>query len=50
MVEGKTIYTQTPEGFASYIPGLIEAGAMFVGGCCGTSPEFIQAVHRKLAS
>ncbi len=50
VVDGETVYTQTPEGFAAHVPGLIEAGAMFVGGCCGTSPEFIQAVQRKLVS
>ena len=49
MVDGETVYTQTPEGFAEHVPGLLEAGAMFLGGCCGTSPEFIHAVHRKLA-
>ena len=49
MVAGETVYTQTPEGFADHIPGLLEAGATFIGGCCGTSPEFIQAVQKKLA-
>lgn len=49
VVDGETVYTQTPEGFADHVPGLIEAGASFVGGCCGTSPEFIQAVQKKLA-
>jgi 5-methyltetrahydrofolate--homocysteine methyltransferase len=49
VVDGETVYTQTPEGFADHVPGLIEGGASFVGGCCGTSPEFIQAVLKKLA-
>lgn len=49
MVAGETVYTQTPEGFADHVPGLIEAGAAFVGGCCGTSPDFIQAVQKRLA-
>jgi 5-methyltetrahydrofolate--homocysteine methyltransferase len=49
VVAGETIYTQTPAGFADHVPGLLEAGAAFVGGCCGTSPEFIQAVQKKLA-
>ena len=49
MVAGETVYTQTPEGFADHVPALVEAGAAFVGGCCGTSPEFIQAVQKKLA-
>jgi len=48
MVAGETVYKQTPEGFADHVPELVEAGASFVGGCCGTSPKFIQAVQRKL--
>ncbi len=44
IVDGQTVYRQTPDEFAAYLPALIEAGASFVGGCCGTSPEFIRAV------
>ena len=49
MVDGVARYAQTPEQFAGYVPELIEAGADFLGGCCGTSPEFIRAVTEKLA-
>ena len=48
MVEGKAQYNATPEEFASYVPQLVAAGASFVGGCCGTRPEFISAVARAL--
>jgi 5-methyltetrahydrofolate--homocysteine methyltransferase len=41
---GKTVYTTTPADFASHVPALIEAGASFIGGCCGTTPEFIRSV------
>jgi methionine synthase I (cobalamin-dependent) len=42
--EGSLVYS-TPAGvFASYLPALIEAGASFIGGCCGTTPEFIRAM------
>jgi len=44
VVDGKTVYTQTPEQFAAYVPELVAAGAAFLGGCCGTSPEFIRAL------
>jgi methionine synthase I (cobalamin-dependent) len=47
-IDGKAVYTQTPEQFAGFVPALIEAGASFVGGCCGTSPEFIAAIRKKL--
>jgi len=44
LVDGRTIYRMTPEIYASYIPRLLEAGVAIVGGCCGTSPEFIQKI------
>jgi len=48
IIDGRTTYAQTPEGFAAVIPSLIEAGAAFVGGCCGTTPEFIRAVKARI--
>ncbi len=50
MVDGQPVYRQTPEEFAARVPELIEAGAGFIGGCCGTTPEFIAAVRRTLAA
>lgn len=50
VVDGRTVYTETAEHFASYVPELVEAGAGFIGGCCGTTPEFIRAVKEQLAS
>jgi methionine synthase I (cobalamin-dependent) len=48
--EGKVSYDTTPQQFASYVPALMEAGASFIGGCCGTSPDFIRALRLKLDS
>jgi methionine synthase I (cobalamin-dependent) len=48
MVEGRTIYRQTAAEFASCAPALVEAGADFLGGCCGTTPDFVKAVKAKL--
>ena len=45
---GEVVYRTTPSEFAANVPKLLEAGARFVGGCCGTSPEFIQAMRREL--
>ena len=44
---GKAVYTMTPGEFAAYLPSLVEAGATFLGGCCGTTPEFIRALRRS---
>jgi len=50
MVNGVAVYRTTPEEFAARIPELVAAGASFVGGCCGTSPEFIAAARKQLAA
>jgi len=44
------VYDTTPEAFASPVPLLLEAGAAFVGGCCGTNPQFIRAMAQQLPS
>jgi 5-methyltetrahydrofolate--homocysteine methyltransferase len=48
MQSGKAVYSQTPEQFADYVPQLVAAGVAFVGGCCGTTPEFIRAVRGRV--
>ena len=50
MIEGHVVYRTTPEEFADHVPALREAGAAFIGGCCGTTPEFIRAVRAALAT
>jgi methionine synthase I (cobalamin-dependent) len=47
LIEGRTLYRTTPEEFASHVPALIEAGANFIGGCCGTGPEFIRRIVER---
>ncbi|MDZ4743074.1 MAG: homocysteine S-methyltransferase family protein [Verrucomicrobiota bacterium] len=49
MVDGKTTYGTSPEQFAQKATLLLEAGADFIGGCCGTSPEFIRALKAQFA-
>lgn len=50
LVAGRTVYAGTPEAFADRVPALIAAGASFIGGCCGTSPDFIAAIGRRLTA
>jgi 5-methyltetrahydrofolate--homocysteine methyltransferase len=47
---GKVVYRTTPAEFAAHVPALVEAGANFIGGCCGTNPDFIRAVQETLQS
>ena len=47
-VEGKTVFRESPEMMASFVPELIKAGANIIGGCCGTTPEHIREMGRVL--
>lgn len=42
-VDGKTVYDVGPEEFAGYMKQIAELGAAAVGGCCGTTPDYIRA-------
>jgi methionine synthase I (cobalamin-dependent) len=44
--DGKSVYTTTAAEFAGHALAVLEAGASFIGGCCGTSPEFIRELHQ----
>jgi methionine synthase I (cobalamin-dependent) len=46
VVDGRVVYRTTPDEFARRAPELIDAGADFVGGCCGTTPEYIAALAK----
>lgn len=48
--EGRIEYSVTPQEFASSAPALLAAGAGFIGGCCGTTPDFIRALQRALVT
>ncbi len=37
-------YDMTPETFASYVFDLRNAGASFLGGCCGAGPDFVRCL------
>jgi len=43
--DGQTTFPMGPDEFASFVPALIEAGANFLGGCCGTTPEHLRRLR-----
>jgi homocysteine S-methyltransferase len=43
-VGDRKIYMASPEYMGNYAKRIVEAGARFVGGCCGTTPEHIKAI------
>lgn len=48
LIEGKTVFHETPEIMAAYVPELINAGVNIIGGCCGTTPSHIKEMARAL--
>ncbi len=48
IVDGRTVYRMAPQDYCSHVPALLDAGVNVVGGCCGTSPEFIALVRKTL--
>jgi methionine synthase / methylenetetrahydrofolate reductase(NADPH) len=47
-VEGRNIYLCSPEYMASYARKFVAAGVRIVGGCCGTTPEYIRVMKSAL--
>ena len=41
---GEALYSMSPADFARHMKALVDAGANIVGGCCGTTPEYIEAL------
>lgn len=48
IVRGRTVYEGTPGYFAERIAEIAGAGARILGGCCGTTPEFIRQARKAL--
>jgi len=44
VVEGKTIFPESPDAMAKWIDPLVNAGVNIIGGCCGTTPEHIRKI------
>ncbi len=48
LVDREVVYAMTPDEFAGHALAVIAAGATFIGGCCGTTPEFIGVLASRL--
>jgi methionine synthase I (cobalamin-dependent)/5,10-methylenetetrahydrofolate reductase len=49
-LDGRMFYMASPEYMAKYAKRLIQAGAKFVGGCCGTTPKHIKQIADAVAA
>jgi 5-methyltetrahydrofolate--homocysteine methyltransferase len=48
IVAGQTTFPMGPEEFVEYVRPLIDAGANFIGGCCGTGPDYIRLIRQTV--
>ena len=48
LIDGKTVFRESPQHMASYVDDLVKAGANIIGGCCGTTPEHIREIRKAL--
>ena len=49
LIDRQVVYRMTPDEFAGHVDSVLAAGADFVGGCCGTTPEFIATLCDHLS-
>lgn len=45
---GEALYNMSAEDFGRHMKVLVDAGAGVIGGCCGTTPEYIKEMCRLL--
>ncbi len=50
LVDGQTVFRQTPEAMADLTRQLVDTGANIIGGCCGTTPAHIAAMKAALTN
>ena len=47
LIDGKTVFTCSPHDYVKQLEKIVEEGVNIIGGCCGTTPEFIKMVKEK---
>lgn len=46
--DGKTVYKIDPEEFSDSVEALVKKGVSLIGGCCGTTPEYIKELSKRV--
>jgi len=48
IIDGKTVFRDGPEKLVQYAQEFVKNGVRLIGGCCGTTPEFIKELCKEL--
>jgi len=50
LVDGRTVYEETPEYMAQYAKKFVDMGIRVIGACCGSTPEHIRVIKDAISS
>ncbi|MBP2626774.1 MAG: Methionine synthase [Firmicutes bacterium] len=50
LINKQTIFPMTPKEMGTWAGQLVSAGARYIGGCCGTTPEHIKAIKEAVSN
>ena len=48
LITGETVFDMGKEDFARHMKALVEAGASIIGGCCGSTPDYIRLLAQTV--
>ena len=48
--DGKTVYNVLPDAFSAQIASLVPKGLRIMGGCCGTTPDYIRMLRKTVGN
>ena len=48
VVDGKTVYDVSADDFAQVMRTAVQKGVLLAGGCCGTTPAYIEALNNSI--
>ncbi|HOJ50589.1 MAG TPA: homocysteine S-methyltransferase family protein [Spirochaetota bacterium] len=44
LINGHTVFTCAPDEYVDYLEPIVKSGVNIIGGCCGTTPEYIKKI------
>lgn len=45
-IDGRIVYSETPEVISNFVKSFLSIGINIIGGCCGTTPEHIKVIRK----
>ncbi len=45
-IDGRIVYSETPEVISNFVKSFLSIGINIIGGCCGTTPDHIKVIRK----